>query len=205
MEKGPKGDEAAGEIDEEPEVEDVRATLRWAMETENVEMVDFVFNDEHGPVIQHFGSHIHITGIPDDKIDVAKEILKPHAMDTTELEIQRDAAQPYLDTVELDADVQENMEILKSLFEELYDNSLSDLSEIRRSTYSTGDEETETAVATCSTCGDEYEVELVMEGLSAEYYTLVGEESGSVGEDLVDMIWQNWGEKWECKICFDEK
>jgi hypothetical protein len=206
MKKGPNSTESEGKIDEDPDVEDVEATVEWAMETENVEMIDFVFSESEGPLIQHFGSHIHVTGILDERTEDAKEILEPYVVDPSELEIQEDATMPYLDTIELDADVGEQIEVLERLAEEVYERSLDDLCEIRRSTYSLeDDEEMETTVATCVTCGAEHEVEFIMDAFGAEYYALTGEESGSVGEDAVDMIRQTGNDQWKCKVCFDEK
>jgi hypothetical protein len=59
-----------------------------------------------------------------------------------------------------------------------------------------------TAVATCVECGDTYEIEYIMDAFGGEFYSLV-ENSGPVGDDAVDMVYQQNGNEWMCKLCYD--
>ena len=51
--------------------------------------------------------------------------------------------------------------------------------------------------------GFQRKVEYIWDALGAEFYGLV-DNSGSIGEDAVDMVYQESSDEWMCKVCYDE-
>jgi len=197
MSKGPNTEESAAEFDEDPDYDDLMETVEWALTTDNVEMVNLEF-DDGGVVSEHFqllGHHYNLTGLNEDRFETVQSILGDYA-DDIELEEAGYAE------VEVNADIGTHQELVVEMLREVYDTSPEELERIARSTYEP-DLERETTVATCVECGDTYEIEYIMDAFGAEFYGLV-EDSGSIGEDAVDMVYQESSDEWMCKVCYDE-
>lgn len=198
MEKGPNTEESAGEIDEDPGYDDLIETVEWAVTTENVEMANIEFEDDGnvGPHIQLLGNYYNLTGLNDKRFKKINSILGEH---TDDIELTENA---YVE-VEIEADVGTHQDLVVSLLEQVYDTSTNDIERLARSTVA-ADIDRDTTVATCEECGDMYEVEYIMDSFGAEFYGLV-DDSGSVGDDAVDMVYQDRDDSWLCKICYDEQ
>lgn len=196
MNKGPNTEESTAEFDEDPDYDDLMETIEWAVTTDNVEIVNLEF-DHNGTVSEHFqllGHHYNLTGLNEDRFERVKSILSSH---TENIELEEAG---YAE-VEVNADIETHQELIVELLSKVYDTSPEELDRIARSTYEP-DMERETTVATCVGCGDTYEVEYIMDAFGAEFYSLV-ENSGSVGDDAVDMVYQQSGDEWLCKLCYD--
>jgi hypothetical protein len=197
MSKGPNTEEGAAESDEDPDYDDLMETVEWAVTTDNVEMVNLEFDDD-GVVSEHFqllGHHYNLTGLNETRFETVKSILDTHAGDI-ELE------EAGYTKIEVDADIETHQELVVELLRDVYDTSPEKLERITRSTYEP-DVDRETTIATCVECGDSYEVEYIMDAFGAEFYSLV-KNSGSVGDDAVDMVYQQDSDKWMCKVCYNK-
>lgn len=197
MTKGPNTEESAVEFDEDPDREDLMESVEWAMTTDNVEMVNLVFEDD-GSVSAHFQILSHrynITKLNQDRFETVKSILGEYS-DDIEFE------EPGYTDVKVDVDIETHQNLVVRLIREVYDTSIEEIEEIVRSTYKK-DLERETTVATCDECRDTYEVERLTDAFGADFYALT-DDSNSVGEGGVDMVHRQKQDEWLCKICYDE-
>jgi hypothetical protein len=133
---GPSGDESDAEIDEAPSPEDVRATVEWAVKTDNIEMADFDFevDGEVEPHLQLLNDLTYnLTKMTDVRLDATRNVLQGYETEEDELE-------PTHLAVTVDATIEEHQNIVQELLDEVYDASLADVEEIRRSTVAVVDD-----------------------------------------------------------------
>jgi hypothetical protein len=133
---GPTGEESDAEIDDNPSPGDVRATVEWATKTDNIELADFDFeiDGEVGPHLQLLNDLTYnLTKLNDARLETAQAVLDEYETE------EKDVESPHL-TVTVDADTEEHKHIVEDLLDDVYDTSLADVEEIRRSTVEVVDE-----------------------------------------------------------------
>lgn len=83
MDVGPTGPYGDAEADGNPTLEDILATVEWSINTGNVEMADFIFDDngETGGYFQLLGSHYNLTRLSEDRLDTVQDILDEWVME----------------------------------------------------------------------------------------------------------------------------
>lgn len=133
---GPTGDESDAEIDDDPSPEDVRTTVEWATKTDNIELADFDFevDGEVGPHLQLLNDLTYnLTKMTDARMEAARDVLE-------EYETEKDEVESTHLTVTVDTDTEEHKQLVEDLLGEVYNASLADVEEIRRSTVTAVDE-----------------------------------------------------------------